>query len=78
MFSSSSSTPSHLPYVGEPLRRSTFTSTIRPRAQRTSFATPAPMWKCMPRTTPLLEREWLSWTNSSAAGIPASACHSRL
>ena len=48
MLSSSSSTPSHLPYVGEPLRRSTLMSTIRPRAQRTSLATPGPMWKCMP------------------------------
>ena len=50
--SSSSSTPSHSPYVGEPRRRSTATSRIRPRAQRTSLATPAPIWKCMPRTHP--------------------------
>ncbi len=25
----------------------------------------------MPRTTPLLEREWLSWMNCASAGMPA-------
>ena len=50
---------------------STITSTIAPRAQRTSLAAPAPIWKCMPRTIPLPEREWLSCTISS--GIPSSA-----
>ena len=42
---------------------STSTSKIAPRAQRTSFAMPG--WKCIPRSTPRAEREWLSWTNSS-------------
>ena len=31
---------------------------MAPRAQRTSLAIPG--WKCMPRTTPRREREWLS------------------
>jgi hypothetical protein len=66
-----SSTASHSPNVGEPRRTSTTTSTIRPRPQRTSFAAPAPIWKCMPRTMCCPEREWLSWTISS--GIPRSA-----
>ena len=40
---------------------STITSKIAPRTQRTSFACPG--WKCIPRTIPRREREWLSWTN---------------
>ncbi len=63
--SSFSSKPSQCPNVGEPRRRSTTTSKIAPRAQRTSFAAPAPIWKCMPRRTPREEREWLSCTISS-------------
>src|SRR3954470_9014967 len=43
---------------------STSTSTIEPRAQRTSFA--MPRWKCMPRSTPSREREWLFCTHSSS------------
>ena len=39
---------------------STITSKIAPRTQRTSFACPG--WKCIPRTIPRREREWLSWT----------------
>ena len=40
MFSSVSSKPSHWPNVGEPRRRSTTTSKIAPRPQRTSLAAP--------------------------------------
>ena len=55
--------------LGEPGRMSTSTSRILPRAQRTSFAMPG--WKCIPRSTPLPEREWLSCTHSS--WMPSSA-----
>ena len=61
--------PSHWPYVGEARRRSTTTSRIRPRAQRTSLACPAPIEKCMPRRTPRAEREWLSCTNVSRDAV---------
>ena len=67
--------PPIAPNVGEPRRISTITSTIAPRAQRTSFAAPWPIWKCIPRTMPLRDREWLSCTISS--GIPSSANTSR-
>ena len=56
-----------------PRRMSTTTSRTEPRAQRTSFDWPG--WKCMPRTIPRLESEWLSWTNSSV--MPSSAYVSR-
>ena len=51
---------------------STSTSTIEPRAQRTSLAWPSPIAKCMPRTTPRAEREWLSCTNVSVTPSSAS------
>src|SRR3954469_7244182 len=50
---------------------STMTSRIVPRPQRTSLDAPSPTWKCMPRSTPRAEREWLSCTQVSAT--PASA-----
>ena len=50
---------------------STTTSSIAPRAQRTSLAWPGPTEKCMPRSTPRAEREWLSCTQSSR--MPSSA-----
>ena len=65
---SSSSTPSHSPKVGEPRRRSTTTSNTRPRATRTSFPWPGWVWKWMPRSVPWREREWLSCTKS--VGMP--------
>ena len=68
--SSSSSKPSQRPNDGDPGRMSTSTSRIDPRAQRTSFAMPG--WKCMPRSTPRAEREWLSWTHSSSTPSSAS------
>ena len=67
---SSSSTPSHSPNVGEPRRRSTTTSSTRPRATRTSLPCPGCVWKWMPRSVPWREREWLSCTNS--VGMPCS------
>ena len=70
MFSSVRSKPSHCPKVGDPRRTSTTTSWIAPRPQRTSLAAPRPTEKCIPRTTPRREREWLSWTISS--WIPSS------
>src|SRR3954470_477997 len=70
-FSSVSSKPSHSPKVGEPRRRSTTASKIAPRPQRTSFAAPRLTWKCIPRTIPRLERDWLSCTNSPR--IPSSS-----
>ena len=73
--SSSSSWPSHWPKVGEPRRRSTATSRILPRGQRTSFAWPGSVWKWMPRSVPFEEREWLCWTNSTST--PSSAQASR-
>ena len=40
---------------------STITSTIVPVAQRTSLAAPPGLtWKCIPRTIPRPERDWLS------------------
>ena len=54
--------PPTAPNVGEPTRRSTTTSRIAPRAQRTSLAWPGSTEKCMPRSTPRDEREWLSCT----------------
>ena len=51
--SASSSTPNHGPRVGDPRRRSTATSKIAPRVQRTSFASSCgARWKCMPRSVP--------------------------
>jgi hypothetical protein len=51
----------HSPNVGEPRRMSTITSTIVPVAQRTSLAAPPGLtWKCIPRTIPRPERDWLS------------------
>ena len=38
-----------------------------PRAQRTSLAMPG--WKCMPRSTPRAEREWLSCTNCTSTPV---------
>ena len=61
--------------VGESRRRSTATSKIRPRGQRTSFAWPGSVWKWRPRSVPLSEREWLCWTNSTST--PSSAQASR-
>ena len=68
---SSSSTASHSPNVGEPRRRSTTTSSTRPRATRTSLPWPGCVWKWMPRRVPRREREWLSCTKS-----PATPCAS--
>ena len=67
--SSSSSNPSHSPNVGEPRRRSTTTSSTRPRATRTSLPWPGCVWKCSPRSVPRREREWLSCRNS--VGTPS-------
>ena len=55
---------SHSPNVGEPRRRSTTTSSTRPRATRTSLPWPGWVWKWIPRSVPRREREWLSCTNS--------------
>src|SRR3954454_14212065 len=73
MFASESSNASHSPYDAEPGRMSTSTSTIAPRAQRTSFAAGGSTWKCMPRITPRADREWLSCTNSSRTPRRANA-----
>src|SRR5215213_11011943 len=69
-WTSSSSNDSHSPNVGDPRRRSTATSSTRPRAQRTSLPWPGWVWKWIPRTVPRRERDWLSWTN--ADGTPCS------
>jgi hypothetical protein len=50
---------------------SSATSSTEPRAQRTSFAWP--IWKCIPRSTPRPERDWLSCTHSSRMPSSASA-----
>ena len=49
---SSSVNASQRPNAGEPWRTSISTSKISPRTQRTSFATPSPTCRCMPRTHP--------------------------
>ena len=69
--SSSSSSASHSPKVGEPRRRSTTTSSTRPRAQRTSLPWPGSVWKWMPRSVPRREREWLSCTKAVGDAVLA-------
>ena len=77
MFSSSSSTPSHRPYVGEPLAQvDVDVDDPSARAAHELGDARADVEVHAPHDAPA-EREWLSWTNSSSAGIPASACHSR-
>src|ERR671914_168879 len=71
--SSSSSNASHSPNVGDPRRRSTATSSTRPRATRTSLPWPGEVWKWIPRTVPFREREWLSCTKSVATPCAAHA-----
>ena len=45
----------------------------RPRAQRTSLAWPGSVWKCIPRSVPRREREWLSCTNATSTPALAHA-----
>src|SRR5438445_14579 len=51
------------------------TSNTSPKEQRTSFASPAPDRKCIPRTTPRWERETLSWTKDHGS-MPAEVVRS--
>src|SRR5579875_451534 len=55
---------------------STTTSMIEPRSQRTSLLCPG--WKCMPRTIPWPEREWLSWTKLTLPSSSASTSARKL
>ena len=45
------------------------------RRARSARAWPGPgaVWKCMPRSVPRREREWLSWTNSTSTPCSAQA-----
>ena len=65
-----SSTPNHLPYVFESLLKSTATSNTEPFTARTSFACGYSFWKWSPRSTPFVEHDWLSCTNTLS--MPAS------
>src|SRR3954454_8765572 len=70
---SSSVKPWCRPKVGDSRRASTITSRMAPRAQRTSFASPAPARPCRPRRTPPLERDCESWTKAAGSSPCAAA-----
>src|SRR5271167_1140346 len=60
LFSVEACTPTHLPRVGDPLRMSTATKKALPIVTRINLPMGGSHWKCKPRTTPFVEREWLS------------------
>ena len=60
LFAADNSTPNHLPKVAEDRRRSTVASHTAPATTRMSFPCGPGCWKCIPRKTPLADREWLS------------------
>ena len=66
--------PMHIPATGTNYVQKLTTmiaSNTAPDTTRTSLPCGPGFWKCMPRRTPLAEREWLSWMKR--AGIPAPA-----
>src|SRR5689334_9877897 len=63
LFSADTSTPCHCPNVGEPMRISTATRNTEPKVTRISLPRGLSYWKCRPRTTPRIDREWLSCGN---------------